>query len=687
LSECEGSQRERGPGTTGERERAPRLATVTPLAAGDPRRVGRYVLLGRLGEGGMGAVYLGRLAGRDGSAAPLAAVKVVHRELAEDAEFRARFADEVAAARRVAPFCTAGVLDADPTASPPYLATEYIDGVPLGRAVTDGGPLDESALHGVALGVAAALAAIHSAGVVHRDLKPGNVLLSLSGPRVIDFGIARALDAAAGHTMAGTILGTPGWMAPEQFRCGRVGPAADVFSWGSLVGYAATGRNPWGEEGPPAALAYRIIHQQPDLAGLAGPLRALVEAALRKDPVRRPSARELVLALLGAGRVAGSGTDRTVADPTVADPTVLATHLLQRTWTAPPTLVASPTLVGSPAAGTPAVPVPPAAPPASSAPSAPARPASCAQSAPSARSASSAQSAPSARSASSAQSAPPAPRAPAAGGQPWPTAAGPHLAGAPPAAAPYPARSAHPGGPPRTAVSPPRTALLPRRTAVLPPGTAVLPHRPPPPPPDQPAGPPGRSTTPPHRPGGPYRRPRRRWYRKRRYLVPLGLLVLLTVGSSGWRRQNGEATTLPRGSAPAPGRPADARPQIGVPVRDGQLEFVLEKWRCGVPEIGHGIWVRRASGQYCLADLRVRNIGTDSRTLFEPLVKLYDADGKRHNAQPGARFYLGDQTLWSAVDPGETVSGTAAFDIPESSRGDRLELHDGLLSGGTHLLV
>ena len=248
---------------------SPRLGAVTPLEPGDPRTIGRYGLTGRLGTGGMGTVYLGRaLAG-----GPPVAVKVVHAELAADPEFRARFADEVAAARRVAPFCTARVLDADPAARAPYLVTEFVDGVPLSVAVSDGGPLDESTLHGVALGVAAALSAVHAAGVVHRDLKPANVLLSLSGPRVIDFGIARALDVARRHTQAGMLVGTPGWMAPEQFRGGTVGPAADVFSWGSLVAYAATGHNPWSHaQSGPVAVADRA--GAPDPARRAGPGRA-----------------------------------------------------------------------------------------------------------------------------------------------------------------------------------------------------------------------------------------------------------------------------------------------------------------------------------------------------------------------------------------------------------------------------
>jgi len=689
-----------------EREHGPRLGTVSPLEPGDPRRVGDYALIGRLGVGGMGTVYLGRpvgagaavgsptaqtVAAGTGAGGPLAAVKVVHRELAADAEFRARFAGEVAAARRVAPFCTARVLGADPAAEPPYLATEYIDGVQLGRAVTEGGPLEDSTLHGVAVGVAAALAAIHAAGVVHRDLKPSNVLLSLSGPRVIDFGIARALDAAAGHTSAGTVVGTPGWMAPEQLHAGRVGPAADVFSWGSLVGYAATGRNPWGEEGPPAALAYRIIYQQPDLVGLVGPLRLLVEAALRKDPARRPAARDLVLGLLGAATVPG------------ADPTVAATRLLRSTWAGPPTLAVRPGGVPgprspsgprtaadvpaaagrSPAAARPAASHPVGAPPRVSPPLAASPPLA------------------SPPLASPPLASPPRVSPPAVAAAPL--AAGRLPAGAPAVGTPAPrpgalrtvarprTAAAPPGAalPPRTAVLPPWAAAPPPRTAVLPTGAEVPRRR---------SGPARRATAPPYQPPPyqptrPARQPRRRrrWYRKKRYLIPLALLVLLLVSSASGHEPTDGSTAPSGGSSatPATQPAADTRPQLGVPVRDGQLEFVLTRWRCGVPEIGEGIWVRPASGQYCLADIEVHNIGRGSRTLFEPLVKVHDQDGTTYDADVRGRFYLGEdgRALWAPLDPGGEASGTVAFDVPESAHLVQLELHDGLLSGGTRLLL
>ncbi|WP_322759435.1 serine/threonine-protein kinase [Frankia sp. Cr2] len=284
-----------------------------PLQPGDSARIGRYRVVGRLGVGGMGVVYLGQ----DEAGRPVA-VKVIKEDLAADPEFRARFADEVAAAGRVAPFCTAQVLDADPGAYPPYLVTEYIDGVRLDDVVTARGPLVLSTLQGVAVGVASALTAIHGAGIVHRDLKPSNVLLSYSGPRVIDFGIARALDAVVGRTRTGLVLGSAGWMAPEQMEGAPVGPAADVFAWGLLIAYAAAGCHPFGD-GAPLEIAQRIVMERPYLGGVPEDLRPLVAAALNRDPRARPSAEDLVLALLGDQARARSGTRAAV--PEVLDGT------------------------------------------------------------------------------------------------------------------------------------------------------------------------------------------------------------------------------------------------------------------------------------------------------------------------------------------------------------------------------
>nr|WP_241832239.1 serine/threonine-protein kinase [Pseudofrankia sp. EUN1h] len=255
--------------------------------------IGRYELLSRLGAGGMGAVYLGR-----NSNGRRVAIKVIRGELANDPEFRARFGDEVTAARRVAPFCTAEVLDADPDARQPYLVTEYIDGKRLDTVVEESGPLGTSTLQGVAIGVASALTAIHGAGIVHRDLKPSNVMLSYSGPRVIDFGIARALDAVANRTRSGIVLGSLGWMAPEQMEGSPVGPATDIFAWGLLIGYAATGVHPYGE-GTFYEISERVLVGKPDLSGLPSELRAVVAATLGRDPRLRPSADQILLTLLG----------------------------------------------------------------------------------------------------------------------------------------------------------------------------------------------------------------------------------------------------------------------------------------------------------------------------------------------------------------------------------------------------
>ncbi|WP_308442222.1 serine/threonine protein kinase [Planotetraspora silvatica] len=269
-------------------------ATSAPLSPSDPAAIGGYTLLGRLGTGGMGTVYLG-----SSDDDRLVAVKVVRREYSEDPDFTSRFHSEVEHAQAVASFCTAEVIGHGEAADGrPYMVTEFIPGTPLDRQISTYGKLEAATLHGVAFGVAAALTAIHSAGLVHRDLKPANVILSMSGPRVIDFGIARAVDATHGHTKTGEVVGTPGWWAPEHLQAHPVGPPADIFTWGCLVAYAGTGRHPFGE-GPPMVLAHRILESEPDITGLPEGLAHLVRRALNRWPTNRPTAQELLLALVG----------------------------------------------------------------------------------------------------------------------------------------------------------------------------------------------------------------------------------------------------------------------------------------------------------------------------------------------------------------------------------------------------
>ncbi|MEU6782749.1 serine/threonine-protein kinase [Nonomuraea angiospora] len=252
---------------------------MDPVRDGDPRRIGPYRLIGQLGSGGMGRVFLGR--SRGGRAV---AVKVVHAELAGDAEFRRRFAAEVEAARRVGGFYTAEVIDADADADPPWLATAYIPGPSLAEAVTGHGPLPSAAVRVLGAGLAEGLAAIHSTGLIHRDLTHRNVILADDGPRVIDFGIAKALDTVHLSTR---VIGTPGFMSPEQARAGQIGPESDVFSLGCVLAYAATGTGPFGG-GRADLVVYRVVHEEPDLGGVPADLAPLLRACLAKSPADRP---------------------------------------------------------------------------------------------------------------------------------------------------------------------------------------------------------------------------------------------------------------------------------------------------------------------------------------------------------------------------------------------------------------
>ncbi|MEV5954801.1 serine/threonine-protein kinase [Streptomyces sp. NPDC051987] len=278
------------------------------LGPGDPQHIGSYRLLARLGAGGMGHVYLAR-----SERGRTVAVKLVRAELAEHEEFRARFRQEVRNAQRVGGFWTAPVLDADTEAAVPWVATGYVAGPSLQRVVEhDHGPLPERSVRILAAGLAHALGNIHAAGIVHRDLKPSNVMLTIEGPRVIDFGIARALETLPGEglTQTGSLLGSPGFMAPEQVRGDRITPACDVFCLGSVLAYAATGRLPFGSaEGGAHALMFRIAQEDPDLSGLPEDIADVVRDCLRKDPAARPSL-DAILARTGAGDTVWEGRSR-----------------------------------------------------------------------------------------------------------------------------------------------------------------------------------------------------------------------------------------------------------------------------------------------------------------------------------------------------------------------------------------
>lgn len=274
------------------------------LGAADPQRIGAYRLVARLGAGGMGQVYLAR-----SDRGRTVAVKLVREELAAQEEFRARFRQEVRAAQRVGGHWTAPVLDADTEAAVPWVATGYVAGPTLQQVVgRDHGALPERSVRILAAGLAHALQDIHAAGIVHRDLKPSNVLVTIDGPRVIDFGIARALETLAGDglTRTGSLVGSPGFMAPEQVRGDRITPACDVFCLGSVLAYAATGTLPFGAANSGVhALMFRIAQEEPDLSGVPEGIADLVRDCLCKDPAARPTLHHIL--------------DRTGADDTVSD--------------------------------------------------------------------------------------------------------------------------------------------------------------------------------------------------------------------------------------------------------------------------------------------------------------------------------------------------------------------------------
>ncbi|WP_460863166.1 serine/threonine-protein kinase, partial [Nocardiopsis coralliicola] len=301
--------------------------SAKPLRTGDPRELGDYRILGRLGRGGMGTVYLAQTAG-----GRRVAVKLIHPDLADDEAFRRRFAREVESAQRVARFSTAGVIDARLDGEPLFIVSEYVPGPNLAEAIAADGPMAGGTLDGLAMGVAAALTAIHGAGVIHRDLKPANVLLSTVGPKVIDFGIARAMEDDGAVTRSSQLMGTPSYLAPEIIAGREIAPPSDIFSWGCLVAFAGTGRAPFDAPSVPAVL-HQISSMPADLEGLDDSLRTLVEPALSKEPAERPTAQQILNRLVGQEDPSDSVVDSTVV----------------RSWTPPST--ARPDAGGALAAG------------------------------------------------------------------------------------------------------------------------------------------------------------------------------------------------------------------------------------------------------------------------------------------------------------------------------------------------
>lgn len=297
------------------------MAEVVPLRGGEPTRVGQYEIIGRLGRGGQGTVYLGHRAD-DPRRTPVA-VKLLHPQFTDDSKARSRLLREASFASKVARFCTAQVLDFGEDDDRVYLVSEYVEGSSLTDLLERDGPRTGVALERLAISTVTALAAIHEAGVVHLDFKPANVLIGPDGPIVIDFGIAKALDTAASAS-TGQIIGSPVYMAPEQYNGTDVGPATDMFAWGVTMVHAATGTPAFGLASAPAMMQ-RILLGEPDLSGLESPLRELVGACVAKDPALRPSARDVLLRLIGQGQVTTPDAQSTVPQPAaVAAPALFA---------------------------------------------------------------------------------------------------------------------------------------------------------------------------------------------------------------------------------------------------------------------------------------------------------------------------------------------------------------------------
>jgi serine/threonine protein kinase len=590
----------------------------TPLKPEDPSAIGPYELVSRLGSGGMGTVYLAKAA--DGAKV---ALKAIRRDFTADPVYRARFDEEVSNARKVASFCTARVLDHGEDQGVLYLVTEFIDGVSLEDHLIEQGALSASMLHSAAVGVAAALTAIHAAGLVHRDLKPANVMLTLAGPRVIDFGLARSTHVNARHTNAGMVMGTPGWIAPEQVFEGRTSPAGDVFAWGSLIAYAGLGGHPFGE-GDAYVMAARARTAPPDLRGLPAPLDRLVAAAIHPDPARRPAARQLLLELVGA------------ADEPAAQ--LAATRHLTNAWNPsefPP--LAAPGRHPMPPPAERTGPRPPQPPPAERTGPRPPQPA------------------PAERTGPRPPRMPPAehhgPRPPQ---MPPAERNGPRPPRMPPPAERTGPRMPSPAE--RTGPRMPQAPPIADRTGPVP----LLPHH------QTGQGPlPQHQAMPPHQTGqGPlpgYRPPRP----KRNLftgcvtaLVAVLVLIVVLLAVLAWVFRS-------------PGSGEDG------PVQDGKLIFDVTGTNCAKA-------AKAATVRTCQVGVKVDNVGQEARVLYPGQQKLIDDDDVPH---PGGKLLDkgGAEITPTRIAPGASFTGTLVFDVPKNADPAGLEVHDSALSTGATL--
>ncbi|MFC4008813.1 protein kinase [Nonomuraea purpurea] len=647
----------------------------TPLKPEDPPAIGPYELISRLGSGGMGTVYLAK--GPDGTRV---ALKAIRRDFTADPVYRARFHEEVSNARKVASFCTARVLDHGEDGGVLYLVTEYIDGISLEDHLIEHGALSPSVLHSAAVGVAAALTAIHAAGLVHRDLKPANVMLTLAGPRVIDFGLARSTHVSSRHTNAGMVMGTPGWIAPEQVFEGRTSPAGDVFAWGSLIAYAGLGGHPFGE-GDAYVMAARARTAPPDLRGLPAPLDRLVAAAIHPDPDRRPAAKQLLLELVEA------------ADEPAAQ--LAATKHLTNEWNASEfqPLMPHNRAGAMPGTGHAAPPPRPAAPGPIPGPQ---QPPPAERTGPTPGAGRGPQQPPPAErtgptpGVGRAPQPPPAERTgptPGSGrghrhpepgrGHPEPGRAHPEVSGRipqpPPAerTGPTPGVGRGPQQPPRAERSGPvphveRTGPVPGgvrgpqpphpdRTGPL--GHVPLPHQ-------TGQGPlPHHSTTGPGPlPGYPRAKPKRG--------VLTGCLMALVIAVVLFLVLMVAVAWLFRSSA--------AFGEDG-PVQDGRLRFAVTGVKCQKPE-------KSAPKRTCQVGVRVNNLGPDARVLYPGQQKLIDEDDDAHG---GTRLLDkgGEEISPVRIESGASFTGTLVFELPKDLDPQGLEVHDSGLSQGARLTL